>query len=240
MVDKQVRGLRSRLNSAQRYLTGQKCKCEELETTSAEHESKSLQRRATIGNLENEGKAHEERLEKLREELNSAETNKQYTAILNEVNTVKQLHSELDERILEHLSAVEEIQKQIEETAEQLQERKKLRKRADTELKACTKEIGDRLSELESQRETAASAVAPTSLAVFDQVAEDFEGDAMVSIMEINKRRREYACSCCNMHLPFDRVSQLMSSDETLVQCPACDRILYLETETRESLAAKK
>ena len=115
MVDKQVRGLRSRLNSAQRYLTGQKCKCEELETTSAEHESKSLQRRATIGNLENEGNAHEERLEKLREELNSAETNKQYTAILNEVNTVKQLHSEVDERILEHMSAVEEIQKQIEE-----------------------------------------------------------------------------------------------------------------------------
>ena len=81
-LDAQVRGLRKRLESAERYFSGQSRHVEELETQRRELETRHRQIQAKIGNLEGETAVLDERLEKLRNELNAATTNKQYSAVL--------------------------------------------------------------------------------------------------------------------------------------------------------------
>jgi predicted nucleic acid-binding Zn-ribbon protein len=238
-VDVQVRGLRSRLDSARRYLNAQTRLLEELELQGNELRTRRMQVQATAGNLEGEVNGLDERLEKLRAELNSASTNKQYTAVLTELNTVKESRSEFEDRILEQMERSEEISGEIVENESQCTERRKVRTVAENELHSREQEVGARLAELEGERAEAASAVPGAALKIFDEMADCYDGEAMASIEEVSRRHREYACGACNMQMPFESVAALLGTGETLVRCTACGRILYLEEETRGALAKK-
>ncbi|MHC4947721.1 MAG: zinc ribbon domain-containing protein [Planctomycetota bacterium] len=238
-VDAQVRGLQSRLDSAQRYLDGQTAHLRTLNEQLEELQTRKRHVQANIANLETETATIDDRLEKLRDELNTSVTNKQYTAVLTELNTVKAQRSEIEDRELQQMEAVEQLDAAIAETEGQIGERTKVRDVARAQLEERHAEVGQRLSELEIERASAAGAVPESELAVFEQVSDTYDGEAMAPIEEVDRRHREYACGACNMHLPFEQVVSLMSHGDTLVRCTACDRILYLEEETRGALAPK-
>ena len=42
-----------------------------------------------------------------------------------------------------------------------------------------------------------------------------------------------------DVHLPFEQVSLLTSAADSLVRCPSCGRILFMQAEMRVSLAKK-
>jgi len=238
-VDMQVRGLRSRLESAERYYNAQ-CKLfDDLTAQRDELVSRKKQLQATIANLESEAAALDQKLEKFRADLNAASTSKQYNAVLTELNTVKLERGKIEDRMIEEMERIEQIEKESASIEEQLVERKKVRDHAERELEEKRSEVGQRLAELEREREEAAAAVPQSELEVFDKLAGDYDGEAMAHIEVIDKRRREYACGACNMHMPFEQISVLKGRSDTLVRCTACHRILYMQDETRESLAKK-
>lgn len=238
-IDSQVRGLRSRLDSARRYLDNQDRILNELRQQCEEVELRRRHVQAIIGNLEGEVAVTDERLEKLRGELNVATTNKQYTAVLTELNTAKLARSDVEDRILQEMETVEECSTQLDRVAKDTAERSKVRRVAETQLQQRHDEIGTRLAELEQQRNTAASCIPGTDLKLFDELAEAYDGEAVAPVEEIDRRRREYVCGSCNMNLPFEAVAALMGRGDKLVVCPACGRILFLQDETRGALARK-
>lgn len=238
-VDVQVRGLRSRLNSAERYLSAQSKQLNDLTQQDLELQTRRRHLQATIGNQDVEVKTIDERLEKLRNELNSAVTNKQYSALLAELNTIKTGRAAIEDRMLADMEQVEKIQEQLKALDAQIAERTKLRDVAKAQLEERRNDVGHRLSELEAERQTAAAVVPPQALSVFEDLAETYEGETMAPIEEIDRRHREYACGECNMHIPFEQISQLTSRNEELVRCPSCSRILYMQEEMRGSLVKK-
>ena len=84
-----------------------------------------------------------------------------------------------------------------------------------------------------------ASVVPGDALEIFDQAADDFEGDSMAPLEEIDRRRLEYGCSCCNVSLPFNLVNTIMADDNIVQQCQGCLRILYATEELRGALVKK-
>lgn len=238
-VESQVRGLRGRLDAAERYLNAQERLLNDLQQRHAELETRRRQTQAKIANLESEVKACEERMEKLRGELNAAVNNKQYTAVLNELNGVKKTRSDIEDRVLSEMGSIEACDAELADLKNQIAEREKLRDGAKAELKQRKSDVGDRLAELETQREAAASEVPAKELAIFEELADQYDGEVMADVEEIDRRHREYACSACNMHVPFDHVALLHGAAATLVRCGACGRILYMQEETRGTLASK-
>ncbi len=238
-IDANVRGLRSRLETAQRYLNAQDRLLAELAQQQEECAVRRRHVQATVGNLEGEIEVFDERLEKLREELNVATTNKQYTAVLTERNVAKTARAELEDRSLEEMEKIEEGGKQLEKIAEETTERRKIRKVAEAELTTRHNEIGQRLAELEVERESAASVIPNADLKIFNELADAYDGESLGKIEEIDRRRREYAGGSCNLHLPFESVASLLSGGDPLVRCNACGRILYLADDTRVGLAKK-
>lgn len=238
-VEQQVRGLRSRLASAERYLQAQERQLKELGTEQDELEQRRLHLQATIANIETEGAGLDERTEKLREELNNASTNKQYTAVLTELNTVKLARSETDDRILEEMEQIDRINAQIGLVESQLVERGKVKEVAQAKLTERQGEIGQRLSELETEHDAAAAVIPSNDLTAFTHLAEIYDGEVMARIEEIDRRHREYACGACNMHMPFEAISLLLGATDTLVKCSACGRILYMQDELRGAFAKK-
>ena len=239
-VDRQVRGLRSRLASAERYLQAQDHQLDELGVQQEEQAHRRQQVQAKVANLEMEGAGIDQRMEKLRDELNNASTNKQYTAVLTELNTVKLSRSELDDRLLEEMEQIDRITEQIAQLEGQVVERRKVREVAEAQLKERQGDVGQRLAELQTEHDSAAAGIPGNELSAFNHLADMHDGEAMAPIEEIDRRHREYACGACNMHMPFEAVSLLLGSTESLVMCSACGRILYMQDEIRGAFAAKK
>jgi len=239
-VDAQVRGLRGRLESAERYLNAQQSKLDTLESEKAELETRRRHIEAKVGNAEAEIKGLDERIEKLRAELNASETNKQYTALLTEINTIKASRSDLETTVLEEMDKIEALNAEIDELSSRIEERTKHRNLAREQLEERKAEVGERLTELEAEREEAAKEVPDAERRIFDELADSYDGEAMAPLIMIDKRNREYACGACHMHAPFEALSVLMGSGEELVRCTACRRILYMQEETRTAVAGKK
>lgn len=238
-VDAQVRGLRSRLDAASRYLQTQDRQHRDLQQRLDELTTRRKQTQAKAGNLEGEIASIDLRLEKLRDELNSSANNKQYAAALTELNTVKANRANVEKQALEQMQQVEQIEGEITALTAQVSERARLREIARGQLAERQAEVGQRLAELEAERAVAAEQCPQRELEIFNHVADMYDGEAMARIEEIDRRNREYACGSCNMHVPFEQVSLLMNAGTALVRCTACHRILYMHEETRGSIARK-
>ena len=233
-VDSQVRGLRTRVDNAATTLKVREKQLADLVGKSEELESNIRQMQATIQNLEGESGDFRDRIEKLRVELNAATTDKQYQAILAEMKIVQEQRDQVDEQNISEMERLESLKEELNGIQDRIKERTKIRDLAITQLEERTEEVKERLNELEDERAVAAKVIPGDSLAIFDRVAEDTEGETLAPVMEINKRRHEYACGSCNIEIPYNLVVSLLSGSQNIQQCPACMRILHL-VETAEA-----
>ena len=156
-VERQLRGLRSRVDSAEIYLRVQQRQLNTLQERQEELETHKRQRQAHAGNLETEGEVVDERAAKLRDELNESSNTRQYQAVLNEVNSLKDKRKEFDEQAIAELTAVEKIDEELGELKAQLTERTKVLNSAQEELVSRKAEIKDSLAEIETERAEKAS-----------------------------------------------------------------------------------
>lgn len=228
-VDSQVRALRGRLDSAERYLGGQQRQVEDLETQRGDLAMQVRQLHAQIGNAQNEMRSFDERIAKIRNELNATTNTKQYTMLLGGLKSTETSKREAEDQEKALEARVGEVKTRLDALDTQFAERTALRDRAKAELAERRGDIAERLGELERERTRAASAIPTEQLAIFDQVAHLHEGEAMASIVTISARHREYACGACNCEIPFDSYSRLRGSANAIVQCMNCQRILHLE-----------
>ncbi len=235
-VERQVRSLRSRVDTAATYVRLQEREMTSLQSRRDELETRKRQHQAHNHNLETEVAGIDERIEKLREELNAASTSRQYNAVLSEVNNLKDKRAAIEEQMLVEMSAIETTESDVVAIDEQITERTTVLESAKTELSNREEEIADSLATLEQERAVKAAVIPDGTNQLFDELADDFDGEAMASIEVIDKRRREYACGCCNVHLPFDVVSRVMGRPDEIMQCQGCLRILYAGDGCREAL----
>ncbi len=239
LVDQQVRGLESRLDGARQHVRAQQIKIEQLTRQRDEVAHRLKHAQATAANLENDANAFEQRIAKLREQMNNAKTNKEYSAFLVEVNTLKAEKAKIEDQTLEEMTRIDGLKEELAALEARLADQQKIRERADRELAERQSEVAGRLEELKTERAEAAAKVPTDALAVFDRLADQFEGEAMAPVIEADRRRLEYGCGGCFMQIPVERVNQLATQD-VLVQCPSCQRMLYLEPELREAMGVSK
>lgn len=174
-------------------------------------------------------KSREAEIAKLRQALNAAKTNKEYSAILMQLNTTKADNSKIEEAALQKMGQVDARRKEIAALQEQ---RAAETAKVDEFLsaqKAVEAQSKDRLDGLNAQRTEAADGIPAGVLDMFNRVAAKNDGEAMARIIRTNPKRDEYACQGCNMSVTVQQVNALLSRDEA-VKCNVCGRILYLET----------
>ncbi|MCH2149992.1 MAG: hypothetical protein MK095_11220, partial [Phycisphaerales bacterium] len=190
-VDKQVRGLRSGVDNAAARLGAHQKQLETLQTELSDLQQQQRLAQATAANLETEGSAVDARIDKLREDLKTSATTKQYNAILEEINTLKENRGKLDERAIMELERADTIGTDIEGAEGRIAERTTLTNDAKAELDERQSAVKERLDELETERASKAEVIPSATLEVFDQTADDFEGDSMAPIEELDRKRLE-------------------------------------------------
>lgn len=237
LIDQQVRGLSRGLNAAAAHLKTQHARLDQIRGQLAELTDQLKHVQAAAATLENDAATINQRVEKHRDQMNSAKNNKEYSALLVEINTLKIEKGKVEEQALEQLGKAETLKAQVEAMKLKVTEQEKVRQHAEQKLAERRAEVGDQLEQVKARRATAARQVPAQSLSVFEKLSEATDGEAMA---EVNREdpRSDYTCGGCYMALPMERVNLLATTDN-VVRCPSCTRILYLATETRAALSSK-
>jgi predicted nucleic acid-binding Zn-ribbon protein len=235
LVDKQFRGLRSRLAAAERFLAEQNKLIEQLDAKKASLDAQVRQITATASNFEGEMKRLDARMATIREQMDSAQTNKEYKAFLTEVNTIKAERDRQETSALEHMGKVEDLKKQLDDIIKQRTEREKVQAVAVSDRDQRSAEIKDRLTELQTQRDALAKELPKDTLVVFERLVQTRGDEAMAHIEEVDRKRHEYHCGSCMMALPIEAVNGLLVSGR-LTRCASCQCILYISEELTKSM----
>ncbi|NLX05135.1 MAG: hypothetical protein GXY33_08330 [Phycisphaerae bacterium] len=228
-----MRSLKDLLRRKQRQVQQHQLRIKQLEEQLAAKRDEIKHRQSRTGQLELEFKAREEAVNKLRTQLNAAKSNKEYSAILTQLNTDRADNSKLEERILNELTAVDEMKKGLGELEKQLGEHAGQLAQQESHFEAERSGLQQQIDELEQQRSSMADSVTPGDLAVFQRVADRHDGEAMAKITKPYPNADEYICDGCNMSIPMETVNALLTRDEIQV-CHVCGRILFLEDAVRK------
>ncbi len=239
LLDQQVRGLRTRLDAATRRLTLQDKKLAQLRQQQSELSDQFKHAQAEFATLEHQSTDAEERVAKLREQMNSVRNNKEYSAMLVEVNTLKDEKGKLEDQALGKMTAADELKARLGEIKTQVDNQAKLVESAKTEVQSAKDEVGVQLDETTSKREAAAAEMPGDILTTFERLADHYEGETLGQIEEQDRRRREYTCNGCYMELPIERVNAVMVKPDELITCPSCNRFLYIKQELKAEIGAK-
>lgn len=177
--------------------------------------------------LEMELKIRDEEVNKLRAALNTAKTNKEYAAILTQLNTTRADNTKIENQILELMKAMEtdeaecgSIRGQIEEQKQQLEQTRKTAEASAAEHEA-------EIAKIEEEWNAVAKTIPSEPLKIFNRVAETYDGEAVVQVEGQEDRHEAYSCGGCFMGITAESVNLLMTRDE-IIRCPNCTRILVL------------
>jgi uncharacterized protein len=224
-VDQQLRGLRTRLDAAERFLKSQSDQHQDLVSRFTAMELQVRTAKAAIGSDESETATIDARMANLREQMNAARTNKEYSAFLTELNTLKTQKEGIEQRELEQMEKLQALEKQLAELAVQREERAKVAGQAKTDRDARETEIGGRLTELAAQRAKLAGDVPKDALKVFEDLVRLRGDEAMAQVEVLDRRAHEYTCGSCQMTLPVETLNHIVKG--TLVRCANCQCILF-------------
>lgn len=233
-LENQLLDLRRKIRARQRAVRGCRKRIEDIEATLAAKREQLKRDQADADRQELDRKAREADIARHREALNRAKTNKEYAAILTQLNTEKADNAKIEDRVLAMLGAVDQARKSIQEYEElKTKEIERLREleAAATEYEAS---VRAEVQALEERREDEAEHISPDIVRTFIRVAEHHDGEAMAVVVQANPRRAEYVCGGCNMSITLEHVSALRSRDE-IQTCNNCGRILYLDEAVRTS-----
>lgn len=239
LLDQQVRGLRTRLDAATRRLTLQSTKLDQLRQQQAELTDQHKRAMTEVSTLEHQASDADQRVAKLREQMNSVRNNKEYSAMLVEVNTLKDEKSKIEDQALAKLTVADGLKVRLAEVQAQADSQAKLVESAKAEVLDAKQEVGVQLDDTTARRAAAAAEVPPDILSTFNRLADHYDGETLGEIEEQDRRRREYTCGGCYMELPIERVNALMMKPDQLVTCPSCNRFLFIKQDLKAEIGAK-
>ncbi len=173
-------------------------------------------------------KTREANIAKHREALNTARTNKEYTAILTTLNTEKADSAKIEASELEKMGQLDELRLGLTSVENERKELEERLEKAKAALETYRQSVAERRAKLEKQKAEASQGIPAVSLQTFDRVARHHEGEAMAAVIKIHPRRDDYCCAGCNMKVTLDVVNTLHRGGD-LQFCHVCGRILYLD-----------
>ena len=184
--------------------------------------------REKIESLEKERRQKERNLNTEQEKIKKAEgrmfevkTNKEYQALLSEVEAIKEATSREEEEILQILEEIDELkkdllkrEKEVTTTLEKIErEKKKIQEKMDE---------GDGLWKEQKERREALSKQVESGLyKLYNTLKEKRQGVGVVNV-------RDETCQGCFVNVPPQMFIEVQKNN-AIIRCPNCNRILYWE-----------
>jgi len=233
-IEQDIAHVRSRIRVRTNAVNVQTRKIEKLEQERDSLSAQSIERRKLADSLELDIKDRDTQVLSFRAGLNAARSNKEYAAILTQINTLKADNAQIEDRALTVIQNIEALKTQVDALSEQIEsEEARLNEINSQSEKELTK-LNAMLESLNKTRGGATEGIPAGTLSTFERISANYEGEAMAMI-EIHGRKppHTYICGGCFMGLTPEHVNALSLRDE-IRTCDNCGRILYIDPHAQQ------
>ena len=170
---------------------------------------------------EMELQTREGHVKKLQGQLFQLKTNREYTIMQREIESLKADGSLLEEEIIKTLEAVDQVSQQRQREQSQLAQEQARYERERQRVEGELATIGQRIAALERERAAILPEVEASTLEAYERILAIREGLALVPVVSD-------ACGGCDRRLPPQVVNEVYLRAR-LVTCESCGRILYFD-----------
>jgi uncharacterized protein len=229
-IEVQLRSSREQVESRQRTVEAHRRKLATLTRQATDIHDAIRRAQADADKLELERKTQESHLTKLREALNRTKTNKEYAAILTQLNTDKADALKFEDEVLAAMGKVDDLKKAAADLKVQLEREQTRAAELEKAARETEQKLSGQLSRLETQREEATNGIPLDALKLFERACERHDGEGMAMVEQTHPKRAEFVCSGCYMSVTLESINALQSRD-VIVTCPNCSRLLFLESQ---------
>jgi len=232
-VENRLRAEKAKLTRCRRNVVIQENLIRSLQNALEAKKEELQLTRLQFDRLELELKTRDETIARLRASLNTARTNKEYAAVLTQLNTTKADSSKIESQSLELMKDVETDEVECKDIQRQIEEQKETLERTRKESEALSGKFEAEIDRIQVEWDEAARTIPRDVLEKFKRVAETYDGQAVVVVEQPEGRTGAYSCGGCFMGITTECVNLLMTKDE-IIRCANCTRILVL-SDSHES-----
>lgn len=199
----------------------------EIEALENEIEQSRLDRRNAEGAVQEQ----QEKLKRFQQQINAVKTQREYGALLQEIDTAKEEIRNLEEQELEAMERRETAEQSLTEKRQAFQE---LDQRYKAELEKWEEEkpgVEREVRELEAQAEKNRQRLPRPVLSQFERLRDRLDDQALAAIRTVQRPGRgpqTWHCAACNYRVRPQVVVQIRNQG-SILQCDSCKRILYVE-----------
>ena len=169
--------------------------------------------------LELEIASKEADLQKYQQQMMSIKTNKEYDALVAEIDQIKEVISGSETELLETIEAVSTCGSQISELEEKAVQIKENNSKQLVALQQKIDSIGDTMGSIEKGRQEVVSSIPRRTISVYERVRRGRGGQAVVPV-------RKHACGSCFKALTPKKIQEVKRAD-TIYTCDNCGSIFY-------------
>jgi predicted nucleic acid-binding Zn-ribbon protein len=226
-VENRLRAAKAKLGRCRRNVILQENQLRNL-TNNLEAKKEEIQlTRVQSDRLELELKARDASIAKLRASLNAAKTNKEYAAVLTQLNTTKADNSKIETQILDLMKDIEADEVECQEIQDQIEQQKQKLDKVREESESLAVKYEAEIAQIQAEWDETSKAVPAEQLKIFERVAETYDGEALATIDYEEGKTGTYSCGGCFMGITAETVNLLMTKDD-IIRCPNCTRIMVL------------
>ena len=222
-IDVQVDVMRVAQNNLQADLNGIAQALDDAREGLATFKARAAQLEKEKIELEASNATELENIQRSETNMKEIKTNKEYQAVGREIAAARKQVTELEEQILQKITQLDELNKEIaasQTTLEELEQNSEQRRsEKQSEIDKVQQDIDvDRL-----RREVITKELPANVLKRYDSLRAQRRGQAVAMA-------RDGYCMGCNMHLPPQLYNSLFKYEE-LITCPHCQRMLILKLQ---------
>lgn len=171
-------------------------------------------------------KEKEDAMEKDRDNMIRITSNKEYKAVLSQMEKDKTDLSLIEDALLEEMGRVDEVAAELSKEEDLVAEKGAALTAEEAEAARQIAASSARVDSLQEKKSSIAAGVAPELMESYGKIAARRDGQVVVSLAN-------NMCGGCHMTLTSQTFSELLKGDN-IIHCMTCGRMLYIEDEQSE------
>ncbi len=201
----------------------------EIQTTEASAEEAAKQRRTAEAAVQDA----QEKLKKYQQQINKVSTQREYGALLQEIDTVKGQITSQEENAFSSLERSEQAQKDLQALRESFREIEERYAAEMTRWEAEKPGIARQVADFKARIDELKKALPRPLVSQFERILDRYPTGAVAAVRLIDRpgqKQREWHCTACNYRVRPQVVVEIRNGN-SLVQCESCKRILFFEEQ---------